>query len=218
MTGNCINKPYKTGTWALVKDFTTLRWITTSSFMDGFQQMSCTYWIQSRSFIPYIEHLDIPLLMPGNACYREKTYGRLWKHNRCLAKDKNQCRVCKKTSTAPWRLKFKVGTVELRFNYSVQVDAMFIPRHLVLHMKGEATQFRAASFLQVQYTKEILSCIQRISSLFFLVRQTSWLSIKIQRKTQTKWDIQWKRTVFSWIEHPPEHLEQLELWRDITLH
>lgn len=60
---------------------------------------------------------------------------------------KINCTICRKTATDPSRFKLTVGSAELKFNHSVQVDTMFIHRPPVLHMIDEATHFCTTRFL-----------------------------------------------------------------------
>lgn len=69
---------------------------------------------------------------------------------------------CKRNSKRPRRFKLSVGTEDLCFNHSVQVDTMFLEGKLVLHLVDEATHFTAAGFLPDQSTETVWRTIQRL--------------------------------------------------------
>lgn len=58
------------------------------------------------------------------------------------------------------RFKLTIGTDDLRFNYSVQVDTLFLGGRPVLNMIDMATHFCATSFLKKKSTAEIWRTIQ----------------------------------------------------------
>lgn len=71
-------------------------------------------------------------------------------------------------AASPQRFKLTVGMEDLRFNYSVQVDTMFLHGLPVFHMVDAATHFCAASFLRTQATSYIWKKIQIICTLVYL--------------------------------------------------
>lgn len=58
------------------------------------------------------------------------------------------CMVCKKMSTVPRIFKLTVGKSQMRFNFRVKVDTMFIQHRPVMHMADEATNVFAGSFFR----------------------------------------------------------------------
>lgn len=63
------------------------------------------------------------------------------------------CKMCMIHATAPRRVKLTVGADELRFNHSVQCDAMFTTGKPVLRMVDVVTYFCATTLLRSQSTK-----------------------------------------------------------------
>lgn len=56
---------------------------------------------------------------------------------------RDEFRLCKQNTSSLRRFKISVGTGELEFNHTVQVDTMFISHRPVLHMVELATDFTA---------------------------------------------------------------------------
>lgn len=83
----------------------------------------------------------------------------------CIAEE---CKPCMTHAKAPRRFKLTVGTGNLRFNHSVQVDTMFIRGKPVLHMVDLATHFCAAAFLKNQSTNSIWKTIQGLWNLVYV--------------------------------------------------
>lgn len=66
-----------------------------------------------------------------------------------IAKISEECKICKRTASAPRRFKLTVGTYDLRFNTEVQVDTMWLKKP-VLKMVDLSTHFMATVFIRSQ--------------------------------------------------------------------
>lgn len=68
----------------------------------------------------------------------------------------------------PRRFKLTVGTDEVHFNHTVQIDTVLLSGKPVIHIVDMATHFCTASSLRSQSTKNIWHRIQSMWTLFYV--------------------------------------------------
>lgn len=89
----------------------------------------------------------------------------------------SECRkLFMKNSQRPRRLILTVGTEDMRFNHTVQVDTMFLELRPVILPVNLATNFSATRFLKNQTTSEIWKSITRLCSMMY-VRPPEFLHV-----------------------------------------
>lgn len=136
-------------------------------------------------FVMYTEHdlgaiprnFGHPLLRATKGLLRRSGGGKLDPDGkRAISNIAIECRNCNVHAAAPRRFKLTVGTEDLRFNHTLQVDTMFLTERPVLYMVDVATHFCAGTFLKSQCAKEIWTCIQNMWTLVF-AKPLDYLSV-----------------------------------------